>query len=168
MNGMELDNQTARHAYIQLLVDTLKKKSEILNQLMQLTIQQESLIASDHFSDEKFLEIVSLKDEQIAMLKKMDDGFEKLYESVKEEIQSEKEKYKDKISSLKELIVTVTDTSVKLQAIEKRNKARMDVYFSNRRMEIKKSRLSNRTVANYYKTISKQHESQSYFYDKKN
>jgi flagellar biosynthesis/type III secretory pathway chaperone len=165
---MELENQTARQAYIQLLVDTLRKKSEVLNQLMQLTEQQESIIASEEFNDDEFFEIVALKDEKLTALSKLDDGFEQLFESVKEELFTSKVKYVEEITVLKQLITSITDVSVKLQALETRNKAKMDVYFSNQRNEIKRSRLSNKTVASYYKTISKQNEAESFFYDKKN
>jgi flagellar biosynthesis/type III secretory pathway chaperone len=168
MKKMELENNTARRAYIQLLVDTLKKKSEVLNQLMELTLRQESLITSDELKEEEFSVIISSKEEQINMLSKLDEGFEKLYESVQEELLTGREKYRTEITTLQELIITITDTSVKLQALEKRNKLKMEAYFSNQRKKIRNSRLNNKTVTNYYKTMTKQNEIPSFFYDKKN
>jgi hypothetical protein len=135
---------------------------------MQLTEQQESMITSDEFDDEEFFRIVTLKEERLTALSKLDDGFEQLFESVKEELFLSKEKYVKEITVLKQLIASITDVSVRLQALETRNKAKMDVYFSNKRNEIKRSRLSNKTVTNYYKTVTKQNEAESFFYDKKN
>ncbi len=164
---MELDNQAARQTYIRLLADTLKKKTEILGELLALTKQQECIITMDNFEEDEFLKTVSQKEEQINILSKLDDGFERLYQSVREELVTDKDKYKDDINGLKELIAVITDMSVELQAMEKRNKTRMEAYFSRKRREIKNSRVSSRTVTNYYKTMTKQYEIPSVFYDKK-
>ncbi len=166
---MELEDQTAKKTYILLLVEILQKKVQILNILMQLTSKQHDLIASsDIINDEEFLQLISLKEERIIHLTSMDEGFDKLYLSVKEELMAGKEKYISEITSLKELIANITDISVNLQAMEKRNKSQLDLYFATMRKKIKNSRLSNKTAANYYKTMTKQHEVQSFFYDKKN
>lgn len=165
---MELDNHQSRQAYVQLLIDTLKKKIEILNRLMLFTEQQEELIASEGFDEEEFMKLISLKQEQIDQLTKLDAGFEQLYESVKEDLEKEKAKFKEEISILKEQIITITDLSIKLQALEKRNKTKLETIFSVKRRDIKSSRMSNQTVANYYKSMSQQQNEQSFFYDKKN
>ena len=165
---MDLDSQIMKQTYILLLVETLQKKLEVMNQLLQLTKQQEEMFVSDKIKDEDFLELISLKEEQINNLSKLDDGFEKLFQSVKDELITDKGKYVSEITSLKDLIVKITDLSVNLQALEKRNKTKVEQHFSNRRKDIGTSRLSSTTVANYYKTMTKQHEAQSYFYDKKN
>jgi hypothetical protein len=164
---MELENQAAKQVYIKLLEDTLSKKAEVLKKLVELTMLQENMVSSDDFDEEDLLKTVTQKEEQINILTKLDDGFEQLFQSVKDELNVNKESYTHEITTLKELIAVITDMSVSLQAMEKRNKARMEVYFSTKRKEIRSSRISSRTVANYYKTMSKQQESQSYFYDKK-
>jgi hypothetical protein len=164
---MELENQTTRQTYIQLMVDTLRKKTVVLNVLMNLTQQQEYIISSDTFQEDQFLQTISQKEEQIQILTKLDIGFEQLYESVKDELVNGKERYSAELEMLKELITDITDLSVKLQALEKRNKSKMDVLFARKRKEIKNSRISNQTATNYYKTMANQHEAQSYFYDKK-
>lgn len=165
---MELESNTARQAYIQLLVDTQKKKLDVLKHLMDLTERQERLIAAGNFKEEEFLELVNLKEGKLKELSKLDDGFEQIYDSVKEELVGGKVKYTAEIAALKELIGSITDTSVKLQALERRNKANMEFYFSRKRKEIRTARKNNKAVSNYYKTMTKQHEIQSYFYDEKN
>jgi flagellar biosynthesis/type III secretory pathway chaperone len=164
---MELENHTSRQTYIQLLADTLKKKREVLNLLMNITQKQESVITSEPFREEQFLQIITLKEEHIQNLAKLDTGFEQLYNSVKEELVNNKNKYSAEIAVLKDLITDITDFSVRLQAMEKRNKSKLEVLFASKRKEIKMSRMSNQKAANYYKTMANQQESQSYFYDKK-
>lgn len=164
---MELDNQAARQTYIKLLADILKRKTEVLEILLELTKHQENIIATEPLDEEEFLQIVTEKEEQINTLTKLDDGFEQLYQSVKEELATGREKYVDDIGYMKELIATITDVSVELQAREKRNKANMEAYFSIKRKDIRNSRASNMAVTNYYKNMTKQQASQSIFYDKK-
>lgn len=164
---MELDNHAAKQAYIQLLVETLQKKIEILYQLTALTEKQERVILADDFNDDEFMQIISLKDEQIQALNKLDIGFEQIFNSVKEELVKEKVKYTTQISGLQNQIKIITNLSIGLQALEQRNKAKIEAIFAIKRMNIKKARISSQTVTNYYKAMAHQHESQSYFYDKK-
>jgi hypothetical protein len=167
MNGMELENHTAKQAYIQLLAETLKKKDDILNRLLELTKGQDEIISADPFNEDEFHQMITLKEEQILALTKLDTGFEQLYVSVKDELESGKEKYASEIAILKEYIIRITDLSVRLQTMEKRNKAKLEVLLATKRKNIKGARISNQTAANYYKTMAKQQEAQSYFYDKK-
>jgi len=164
---MELDNQIAKHTYISLLADVLKKKIEVLTTLLDLTEQQDSIITTEPFNDEEFLNTISAKEGYIDELLKLEDGFERIYSTIKEELTSSKDKFADEISKFKEYIGIITDLSVKLQSTEARNKQKMETYLAAQRNNLRKSRISNQTVANYYKTTSLQHEAQSYFYDKK-
>jgi hypothetical protein len=78
-----------------------------------------------------------------------------------------RKEYIPQITTLKELVTIVTDLSVKLQALERSNKAKLEALLVNKRRKIRNSRLSNETVANYYKNMSGKTQPQSYFYDKK-
>ena len=164
---MEL-NDNAKETYIQLLIDSLGKKQEVLNELMQITIRQETIIASEGFEEDEFLKTIDLKEELIINLDEQDRGFEMVYDRVREELNDNRKEYVSQITSLKELVTNVTDLSVKLQALEKRNRSKLEALLVNKRKNIKNSRLSNETVSNYYKNMTSRPESQSYFYYKKN
>lgn len=164
---MELENQAVKQTYIKLLTDILYKKSKTLENLLELTKQQEIVIVTDDLDENEFLKIVNLKEEQINHLTTLDDGFEQLYQSVRDELAGNSDKYSSDIAVLKELITVVTNRSIEIQALEKRNKIKIENYFSNKRKEIRNSRVSNQTVTNYYKTMTNQQENSSFFYDKK-
>lgn len=164
---MELENHRADQAYIQLLIETLAKKKEVLTFLKNLTQQQEDLISSENFEEAVFHETITLKEKHIQTLSELDDGFEKLYERVKAELMTNKVNYVTEIKALQQLITEITDLSVKLQALEKRNKSKLDLLLSRKRAKIKESRISGRTAVNYYKTMTQQQEVPSLFYDKK-
>ncbi|HHV10453.1 MAG TPA: hypothetical protein GXX75_09285 [Clostridiales bacterium] len=163
----DMEAGTTGHTYIQLLVETLEKKKDLLIWLTNVTEQQETIIAANSFDEQLFNETIEIKEEHLKNLMLLDEGFEKIYEGVKTELSVNRGLYKAEINVLKALIADVTDLSVKLQALEKRNKLKLDFLFSGKRKDIRDSRISSKTAANYYKTMAKQHENQSLFYDKK-
>lgn len=163
---MALDNQN--ETYLAVMIATLEKKSVLLEQLIELSQQQELLIKNDQIDEETFDQIIDEKDNRIEMILKLDDGFEKIYQYLKEELKTGQESYQNGIQKLKELITIVTDKGVQLQVIEKQNKSRMDTYFQSKRKEIKNFKLSSQTASSYYKNMADQHQQQSYFFDKKN
>jgi hypothetical protein len=164
---MELENNNTTQTYAQLLVDTLKRKSEVLLQLMELTSRQENVISSEPFNEDQFMDIMDLKEEKIQVLNRLDEGFDKIYQSIRMELQQNKEQYSSDINIMKEFIIKITDLSINLQTMELRNKSKIEIIFGKKRREIRESTISSKTVANYYKSMSSQQEGQSFFYDKK-
>ena len=165
---MDSEGSASKLAYLQVLIDTLEKKKNILKLLMNVTKQQEELIEAEAFDESIFDQTISIKEGHLNTLNLLDDGFETVYEEVKNELLLHKIHYRKEITALQKLIKDITDYSVELQALEKRNKTKLDYVFSGKRKTIRDSRISSRTVSNYYKTMSKQHETPSVFYDKKN
>ncbi len=163
---MELSDN-AKQTYIQLLIDSLSKKYGVLNELMQITIKQQEIIGAAHFIEDEFLDTISRKEKHISGLEELDKGFEQAYDRVRSELNENGQKYASEIISLKKLVILVTDLNVKLQALEKQNKSKLEAVLTSKRKEIRNARLSNETVTNYYKSMSGRQESQSYFYDKK-
>lgn len=164
---MNPENQNSKQTYIQLLADTLKRKIDVLKQLKNFTQNQEAEINSPAFSEDSFMQLISLKDEQIKKLSQLDDGFEQLYQNVKEELDVHRESYAAYISKLQELISEITDLSVELQTMETRNKAKLETLLASKRKSIRQAKISTQTASNYYKTMAMQQETQSYFYDRK-
>lgn len=94
------------------------------------------------------------KDGLIQKLTALDDGFETLYERVKEQLSTNKDAYKNQIKRIQELITKVTEKSVSIQAKESRNKKLVEEYFSKKKHEIRQGRQASKTVLNYYKSMS--------------
>ncbi len=164
---MELESQNTRQTYIQMLSDVLKKKLEILNELMNLTMTQEEILKQEAFDENAFSNTIESKGEKLEALSKLDIGFEQIYDSVREELAAQKAKYYHEITQMQNYITSITDYSVKLQALENRNKSRLEQILTQKRRDINKSRLNSQTVAKYYKTMANQSDVSSYFYDKK-
>lgn len=165
---MDIQDSTTKQAYIQMLIDTLEKKRKLLHWLTNVTEQQAEILNSESFDSSLFDQTISIKSEHLQNLTMLDQGFERIYEGVREELSVNKSRYMEEINVLQGLITDITDLSVKLQVLEKRNKSRMDFVLSKKRKEIRDTRLSSKTVASYYKNMTQQNDiPSSLFYDKK-
>lgn len=154
--------------YIELLVHTLKSKSKVLDDIIVLSKEQERLLQlGNSLNMEAFDETINNKGVLIEKLNELNNGFESLYGKIKDDIQQNKGHYKTEIIELKELIKTVTEKSVQIQATEKRNYVKFDGYLKSKRKEIKEFKISSKTASSYYKNMADQHQGQSYFLDSK-
>ena len=72
----------------------------------------------------------------------MDNGFEKLYEKVREEMQTNKELYKDEILQMQGSIRALTEKSMEIQAQEARNKQLMEQKFTSVKKQVREIRSS--------------------------
>ena len=154
--------------YLMIMVESLSKKINILEKLLEYTKEQELLLAEDEFSMEEFSGLLDKKGELIDVLNTMDQGFEQVYERMEEEIKGRKEEHAHEILLMQQRIKTITDLSIKLQELEYKNKEKIEVQFSKKRNEIKTFRQSKDNVNKYYRVMSKTQVVDSAFLDKKN
>ncbi|ROR31546.1 FlgN protein [Mobilisporobacter senegalensis] len=159
-----MDNQ---NVYINILINTLAKKSAVLDDLIDITLLQESYLKEAPQNMDSFEETLDNKSELINNLDQLDDGFEAVYERVKEELKSKKDLFQNEVLKLQELIRQVTNKGVKLQALEQQNKLKMEAYFLTKKQEIKNFKKSSQTASNYYKSMIDRPQGDSYFLDKK-
>lgn len=153
--------------YIKLLQDTLDRKLLVIRELLDLSQQQNNCLKQELFEEEKFNELMKRKSILLEDLSQLDSGFDRAYELIRNEVSDHKELYRNEITALQNTIRTITDISVNIQALEKRNKDAIITVLSRKRKEIKGSKAQSQAITKYYKTMSNQHEMQSFFYDKK-
>jgi hypothetical protein len=158
-----VDNNT----YIHILTDTLIKKNALLDKLLNLTALQDRYINEENPNMEEFDQTLVEKEEYIMQINQLDDGFEKIFTHVQDELSIKRIEHKEQIESLQELIRQITDKSTKLQGAELRNKIKLEAYFLVKKKEIKNFKISSRTASNYYKNMRYQQTGESYFLDKK-
>lgn len=158
-----MENRT----YINILTDTLKKKNDLLDQLIMISSEQDNIISSEQPDMERLEQTFSEKEVFISQLNQLDDGFEKVYQHVKDALQTDKDQLKEQILKLQELIRSVTEKSTQLQVIEHRNKSRFQLFFAGKKKEIRNFKVSSRTADSYYKSVLNSQPGESYFLDKK-
>ena len=85
----------------------------------------------------------------IYKLEKLDDGFEMVYEKVREELNLNKDAYKDEIKRMQDLITKITELSTCIQAQEVRNKTAVESVFKSERDRIKATRSGAKALKSY-------------------
>ena len=154
-------------SYVDMLVNSLKKKYDTLLELEKLEKKQEALL-QEEVTPEKIDNILNAKNDNMNKLEDLDLGFEKLYERAREDIAENKELYKEEIIKMQDLIRNISDLTASLRAMQTRNKERYMAFFDNKKHEVKQFKRSSNTVSNYYKNMYNSHqEGSSYFLDKK-
>ena len=92
-------------SYLDMMEDSLRDKIEVLNEIVKENETQKEILESTTEFDEKgFDEAISRKGELIRRVDNLNDGFESLYERVKEELDQNKEKHKERIRIFQDLI----------------------------------------------------------------
>lgn len=159
--GMMMEN------YLQVLEESLHKKKDVLCRIETANNKQEEILRQIPVSDEDFDQSIEEKGALIDELNKLDEGFENLYEHIKEQLSAGKEKYKVQIASLQRLITEVTDKSVSIQAQEARNKQLAEHFFINSRKELQREQRSSKAALDYYKSMSQSQVVAPQFMDQK-
>ena len=156
-------------SYLDMMEDSLRDKIEVLNEIVKENETQKEILESTTEFDEKgFDEAISRKGELIRRVDNLNDGFESVYERVKEELDQNKEKHKERIRIFQDLIRQITDLSNSIEAGEKRNSALAKNYFSVARNKMNQGRKSSQAALDYYLTRNKSKITPPQFYDTKN
>lgn len=153
--------------YLQVLEDSLHKKMDVLCRIELLCAKQEKILSTEPVSEDDFDKSIDEKGALIDELNQLDEGFEKLYGRIKEQLSAEKGKYKPQILALQEQIAGVTEKSVAIQALEARNKKLAEAYFAKAKRELRESRRSSRAAMDYYRNMNKSQIVSPQFMDKK-
>ncbi len=155
--------------YLSIMEQSLQKKIGILDQIITKNMEQTEILKDPNMKWEDFDENANRKMELIEEMQKLDEGFEDLFERVREELQSPdgKEKHAQVIASMQSLIQQITEKSVSIQAQEARNKTMVEQYFKSTRENIRMGRTSSKAAMDYYKSMSQSSFLQAQFLDSK-
>ena len=143
--------------YIQIMIESLTKKSELLDKLIRKNEAQHDCVAGKSFDEidwDGFNLIVVEKQTAIDRILKMDEGFQNLYDRVKEQLNEDRDKYAEQIKEIQRLIEVITGQGVKITTGEERNRKIIEKVFGNRKKEIKRTRNSLRVASSYAQTMS--------------
>lgn len=153
--------------YLSILVESLQKKSRVLDQIKEFNDRQGQMFKEDKVSLDEFDRYVEEKGKLIEQLEQLDEGFEQIYGRIAEEVVAEKDKYKDQIKTLQGLIREISDKSIAIQAQEERNKHLVEQFFKRERSQVGAKRKSTAAAINYYKSMSNTGVVSPQFMDKK-
>ena len=127
----------------------------MLEDIQAYNQRQQEIFQADNVDLDQFDSYVDEKGVLIERLNSLDNGFERLYANVAQELSGNREKYGDQIKRLQGLVSKVTEAGIAVQAQEARNKKLIEEYFRRQREGIREGRKSSKAAFDYYKNMSK-------------
>jgi Na+/phosphate symporter len=153
--------------YVQILIDSLIRKEVLLKKVVDYNEEQEQIASASEFDEAAFQSNLDAKGEAVDEILKLDDGFQAVFDRVKEVIQNDKSQYAGAIATLQQLIKSVTDLGVRIQAQELRNKTLVEKRFAQLRKELSTARTTTSKANEYYKNMNRLNDYDAHFLDQK-
>lgn len=153
--------------YLTILMESLQKKIRILDQIILADQEQREALEDPNLDPDDFDRIVEKKADDIEQLEQLDAGFEEVFARVKEELNGNREQYKEQIHIMQDLIRKITDKSLLIQKQEAQNKELMEKKFASVRSQAREVRKSQKIVNQYYKNMMKNNYNDPQFLDNK-
>lgn len=153
--------------YVNMMLDSLKKKDEVLEEIIRINKVQTELASKEELDMDVFAETVEEKQKYIDIINELDDGFQMLYDKVKEELNLRKARYTAEIRKMQEYIKLLSEKSILIQAQEEKNRLSIQAHFSKMKKEVKVAKQSMKVASDYYKSMSKTTVIDSQFMDRK-
>lgn len=153
--------------YISILCQSLEKKEQILQMIIEKNKEQRIILTDKAQPPERLEENLKEKGDLIERLNQLDEGFEQVYNRVRDILNKEKEFYKEEIRRMQELIRSITDKSATVQAQEQRNKNLAEKKFASVKKEIRQVRTSNKVASQYYKNMTNTNTVDAQYLDSK-
>ncbi len=155
--------------YLQVLEQSLEKKKRILQEIVSINEIQKNSVSGDKMDEETFDKSIADKDLLIEQINKLDEGFSTVYDRVRDYISSpdNKEKNKELIQRLQNLITKVTDLSMKVSRQEKENQTLVMKKLSDSKKEVVQARSRSKAASSYYNNMNKMNYVDPQFMDHK-
>ena len=153
--------------YIQILEDSLESKIDLLRRLQVLCQEQAEILRDPNATPEAFEENIEEKGKLIDRLSAMDQGFDAFFAKVKDELENNREKYRDSIAHMQEMIREITQRSTNIQVMERQNSELARKKFSQVRSQAKELRQSRKAVSSYYQNMMQTGTVEPQFMDSK-
>lgn len=152
---------------LQMLIESLKKKIGIMDNILLASKEQEKLANSTEFDSERFDELFDQKDVLLKEMGELDQGFDATFSRIRDELLDNKEKYRDEILQLQQLIRATVDRGAEISATETRTKDSLSNVMKRQKQDLAKRKVSSKTVMDYYKTSSQLNHVEPFFMDQK-
>ncbi|MBD5508544.1 MAG: flagellar protein FliT [Lachnospiraceae bacterium] len=151
----------------QILVESLEKKSRILDEIMGENETQEKLFKQEELDMEALDASTNRMGELAEKLELLDEGFESVYDRIRQELIENKSAYRTEIKRMQELIAVITEKVVSINAARMRNKLQAENHFKKSRQQIGKVSSKMKVSQNYYNNMNRLNYVDPQFYDNK-
>ena len=153
--------------YLDILEQSLKKKLEILDQIRVKNELQKVLFLDENLEPEELEKNLESKAALVEQLELLDQGFEDVYERVRQLLQKNKQQYQEQIQRLQVLIRRITAESNSIQAEEQRNYKLAEKKFGSIKKQVREVKASHKAVSQYYRSMTNSNYVDAQFLDNK-
>lgn len=153
--------------YVTVLVETLIKKKDALQTILRITKDQEAMAKGGSYQETDMERMLNEKEIQIARINTLDEGFQSIYERIRNEVMANREPYRAELQQLQQLIRECTDLGNEIMVLEERNQARFRQLFSQSKQQYSVSKNKANVAQNYFRTMNNAKVVDAYFVDKK-
>ncbi len=151
----------------QVLVESLEKKSRILDEIIKENEAQERLFKQEELDLEALDSSSDRMGELAEKLELLDEGFESVYDRIREELFENKQAYRVEIKRMQELIAVITEKIVSINAARMRNNIQAEQRFKKSRQQIGSASSQMKASKNYYNHMNSLNYVAPQFYDSK-
>lgn len=156
-----------RSGYVQILVNTLQRQAEALQEVLKLTREQGQIADAPDFDERMLEDTLNRKEILIARLNELDEGFVSVYDRVRREVRENPEKYQNPLRDIQRLIKECTDLSVEIKVLEERNRNKLAQCFTEKHKEYGSQQTAASVASRYHQTMHNTRVVDSYFFNKK-
>lgn len=154
--------------YVQILMNTLEKQKQVLQQILTLTKEQSRIASQESFDENALEDTLNKKEILIARLNELDDGFASIYGRVRREVIEHQVEYAKELEKMQNLIRECTDIGNELKVLEQRNKDRLINCFAGKQKEYGARQTAANVASRYHQTMYNQTGNNSFYFNKKN
>lgn len=153
--------------YLEVLIQSLKKKLMILNQLAVLNQDQRDILQDENADPDAFDINVRDKDRLIQQIVELDAGFDEVYAHIKSLMERDHSAYEEQLSRMRELIRLIMAKDASIRAQEQRNYTLAQQKFASVKSKVREVKASQKMVNSYYQNMMRQSRGASQFMDNK-
>ncbi|MBR4515125.1 MAG: hypothetical protein IKO61_09600 [Lachnospiraceae bacterium] len=153
--------------YIRILRESLERKKDYLDKILDLTKEQEKLAKAVRLDEDAFEKIIEEKDIYIDNVNEIDKGFESVYKRVRTEIQENKSVFTSELKAIQELIRVCVDKGLEIEALEERNRSSLESAIARSFKGMNQVKQSKSVANKYYKSMANGMVNDSMLYDRK-
>lgn len=153
--------------YLELLIQSLKKKLLILNKLSVLNQDQRAILQDENSDPDAFEINVRDKEDLVKQITTLDAGFDEVYAHIKALMEKDHSAYEPQLEKMRELIRQIMARDASLRTEEQRNYALAQRKFSSVKKQVREVKASQKLVNNYYQNMMKQSRFTPQFMDNK-
>lgn len=151
--------------YLDVLIQSLRKKLVLLNRIAILSKEQRELLQDEDMTPDAFDLNVRDKDDLVQQIVVLDAGFDEVYAHIKDLMERDHAMYEDRLSQMRELIRQIMAKDASIRAEEKRNYELAQRKFASIKTKVREMKASQKMVSSYYKSMMRQKPGEAAFLD---